>query len=310
MVVVCTPNYDSTSPAVIVRVAEAEGDSFKVRVDRTDGSTALIDGLPIHYMVVEQGVYTEADHGVKMEAVKFSSTVTDENNSWVGQSMPYSNSYANPVVLGQVMTYNDPGFSTFWSCGSSRMDPPDNSNFKVGKTISEDPDNIRDDETIGYIVIEAGSGNIDGVNYVAALGSDTVQGVDNTPPYNYSTGALSAPDVAVASVAAMDGANGGWAILYGANPVTSGKLNLAIDEDQSADSERAHTTEQVGYVVFENSAVLPTPASQPNPANGATNVSTTACFELDGRFRCDFPRCLLRPGFFAAVYRQPDNIHI
>ena len=130
MVVVCTPNYDSTSPAVIVRVDEAEGDSFKVRLDRTDGSTALIDGLSIHYMVVEQGVYTEAEHGVKMEAVKFLSTVTDENNSWAGQSMPYSNSYSNPVVLGQVMTYNDPRFSTFWSCGSSSKDPPNSSSLK------------------------------------------------------------------------------------------------------------------------------------------------------------------------------------
>jgi hypothetical protein len=227
-------------------------------------------------MVVEQGVYTKAEHGVKMEAVKFSSTVTDENNSWVGQSMPYSNSYANPVVLGQVMTYNDPGFSTFWSCGSSSMYPPDSSNFKVGKTISEDPDNEREDETIGYIVIEAGSGDIEGLQYAAALGGDTVQGVDNTPPYNYAPGALFTPKVAIASVAAMDGTNGGWAILYGANPVTSGKLNLAIDEDQSADSERAHTSEQVGYIVFENSDVLPIPASQPDPANGAINVSTTA----------------------------------
>ena len=275
MVVVCTPNYDITSPAVIVRVDEAEGDSFRVRLDRTDGSTAPIDGVPIHYMVVEKGIYTEAEHGVKMEAVKFLSTVTDENNSWSGQSMPYSNFYANPVVLGQVMTYNDDRFSTFWSCGSSTNNPPDSFNFKVGKTISEDPDNDREHETIGYIVIEAGSGDIEGVQYAAALGNDSVKGVDNAPPYTYAPGALSAPEVAIASVAAMDGANGGWAILYGANPVTSGKLNLAIDEDQSADSERAHTSEQVAYIVFENSGDLPNPASQPSPANGATNVSKT-----------------------------------
>ena len=277
MVVVCTPNYDSTGPAVIVRVDEAESDSFRVSVDRTDGSTALIDGVSIHYMVVEQGVYTEADHGVKMEAVKFLSTITDENNSWVGQSMPYSNSYANPVILGQVMTYNDPRFSTFWSCGSSRTNPPDSSNLIVGKTVSEDPDTMRVDEVIGYIVIEAGSGDIEGVEYAAALGNDSVRGVDDAPPYNYTPGALSAPEVAIASLTAMDGGNGGWAILHGDNPVAAGVLNLAIDEDQSGDSERAHTSEQVGYVVFENSGVLPLPipASQPKPANGATNVSTT-----------------------------------
>ena len=279
MVVVCTPNYDSTSPPVIVRVDEAEGDSFQVRVDRTDGANTLIEGVTIHYMVVEQGVYTEADHGVKMEAVKFLSTITDENNSWVGQSMPYSNSYTNPVILGQVMTYNDSRFSTFWSCGSSRTDPPNSSNLKVGKTALEDPvddpDNIRVDEVIGYIVIEAGSGDIEGVEYAAALGNNSVRGVDDAPPYNYTLNALFTPEVAIASQSAMDGGDGGWAVLYGDNPVTTGMLNLVIDEDQSGDSERAHTTEQVGYVVFENSGVLPIPASKPNPANGATNVSTT-----------------------------------
>jgi hypothetical protein len=277
MVVVCTPNYDSTGPAVIVRVDEAEGDSFRVSIDRTDGSTALIDGVSIHYMVVEQGVYTEADHGVKMEAVKFLSTITDENNSWVGQSMPYSNSYTNPVILGQVMTYNDPRFSTFWSCGSSRTNPPDSSNLIVGKTVSEDPDTMRVDEVIGYIVIEAGSGDIEGVEYAAALGNDSVRGVDDAPPYNYTPGALSAPEVAIVSLTAMDGGNGGWAILHGDNPVTAGVLNLAIDEDQSGDNERAHTTEQVGYVVFEHSGeppllTLPSLASEPDPANGETNV--------------------------------------
>ena len=193
MVVVCTPNYDSTSPPVIVRVDEAEGASFQVRVDRTDGVNALIEGVTLHYMVVEQGVYTEADHGVKMEAVKFLSTITDENNSWVGQSMPYSNSYTNPVILGQVMSYNDTGFSTFWSCGSARTGPPNSSSLKVGKTVLEDPNNVRADEVIGYIVIEAGSGDIDGIEYAAALGNDSVRGVDDAPPYYYTPNTLFTP---------------------------------------------------------------------------------------------------------------------
>ena len=276
MVVVCTPNYTDTSPPVIVRVDEAEGDRFRVRVDRADGSSALIDDISIHYMVVEQGVYSEIDHGVKMEAVKFLSTITDENNSWVGQSMPYSNSYANPVILGQVMTYNDPRFSTFWSCGSSRTNPPDSFSLKVGKTVLEDPDIMRGDEVIGYIVIEAGTGYIDDIRYVAALGNDSVRGVDDTPPYDYATEVLPNPEVAIASMAAMDGGNGGWAVLYGDNSVSANGLKLAIDEDQSGDIERAHTTEQVGYIIFENTGDLPAPAIQPNPANGATNVSTDA----------------------------------
>lgn len=57
--------------------------------------------------------------------------------------------------------------------------------------------------------------------------------------------------------AAMDGGNGGWAYLYGASPITPTTLYLAVDEDQTNDSERRHTTEQVGYVVFESAIVYP-----------------------------------------------------
>jgi hypothetical protein len=49
----------------------------------------------------------------------------------------------------------------------------------------------------------------------------------------------------------MDDTNGGWAILYGANPILATGLNLAIDEDWAIDSERGHSTEQVAYIVFE-----------------------------------------------------------
>ena len=76
----------------------------------------------MHYVVVEAGVYDEP--GYKMEAVKFTSTVTDENNSWVGESRTYQQSYSNPVVVGQVMSYNDSDWSVFWACGSSRTAPP------------------------------------------------------------------------------------------------------------------------------------------------------------------------------------------
>ena len=49
----------------------------------------------------------------------------------------------------------------------------------------------------------------------------------------------------------MDGINGGWAVLYGPGAIGTTPLRLAIDEDWSLDSERSHTTEQVGYIVFE-----------------------------------------------------------
>ena len=97
-----------------------------------------------------------------MEAVRYTSTVTDHDSGWAGQTRSYLNSYTSPVVLGQVMTYNDTNFSAFWSRGNDPLSPPSASLLYVGKHVGEDPNLVRADETIGYIVIESGSGTISG----------------------------------------------------------------------------------------------------------------------------------------------------
>ncbi|MFQ5967683.1 MAG: hypothetical protein ACE5MI_08740, partial [Acidimicrobiia bacterium] len=247
MVVVATPNYDSGSVPLVVRVQNVTSNSFQVSLARTSGTGTAT--ATVYWMAVEEGVYTEAEHGVKMEAHTFTSTVTDENNSWSGQVRSYSQSYSTAVVLGQVMTTNDSDWSVFWSRGSGRNRPP-NGTLRVGKHVGEDPDTTRANETIGYIIIEAGSGSIEGTPYLAAVGADSIRGVTNSPPYNYSISGPGGATVAVVSQTGMDGNNGGWALLYGTSPVSDSSLALAIDEDQSNDTERKHTTEQVAYIVF------------------------------------------------------------
>jgi hypothetical protein len=262
MVVICTPNYEYDAlflpEPLVAHVQNASGNSFEVKLVQAVGGSLQDVSADVHYMVVKAGVYTLAEHGVKMEAVKFSSTITDGSGSWVGQNRSYTNSYTNPVVVGQVMTYNADRawyWSVFWCRGASRTSPPSSTELWVGKHNAQDPRAVND-ETLGYVVIEAGEGEMDTASgtarYYAALDSDTVQGVDNTPPYTYSLNGLTfTPSTAILSQAAMDGGDGGWAMLYGPSPVTYSALKLAIEEDMAWDSERRHTTEQVGYIVFE-----------------------------------------------------------
>jgi hypothetical protein len=250
MVVIASANYDANQAPTIVRVRANGPSAFDVRVDRADNSIAPLSGVPVHYAVVEEGLYTMANHGVKMEAVRFLSTTTDHDGSWQGENRPYLNTYTNPVVLGQVLSANDPAWSTFWARGTSAANPP-NGVLYLGKHVGEDSDTTRGDELIGYIVIEAGTGLIEGQRYSAALGADTVLGVTNSPPYSYSLSGLSSASVAIVSAAGMDGANGGWPILYGPNPLSTSTLRLAFDEDMIGDSERGHISEQVAYIVFE-----------------------------------------------------------
>ena len=250
MVVVCTPS-DTTLASVVVRVRRAVGNSFDVRLARTDGSTEPVSGVSVHCLTVEAGVYSDADHGVTMEATTYTSTVTDRAGRWRGEARVYQNAYTAPVVLGQVMSYNDAGFSTFWARAAARNQPPSSSALSVGKHVGEDPSSARADEIVGYIVIEAGSGSIGSLGYTAGVGADTVRGVGNSPPFSYVLTGLSSASVAIASPAGMDGGNGGWPVLYGSNGITASSLSLAFDEDQAKDAERRHTTEQVAYIVFE-----------------------------------------------------------
>jgi len=264
MVVIATPNYDNNSAAGVVRIQNATGNSFDVRVDAAGG--AALSNVSVHYIVVEEGVYDEP--GFKMEAVKFTSTVTDENGSWVGENQMPSlvNSYSNPVVVGQVMSYNDPDWSVFWARGTDKKNPPSSGALHVGKHVGEDSDVTRADETIGYLVIETsttGTAEIEGHPYVAALGADTIKGVGDAPAYSYGYTAMPNSKVAVVSQAAMDGGNGGWAVLYGNNPITptGNTLNLAIEEDQAKDTERRHTSEQVAYFIIDPPAEAVTESS-------------------------------------------------
>jgi len=251
MVVVASPNYDATSPPLVVRVRNASGGSFEVRVDRADGSSSPVAGVDVYFLAVEQGVYNVASDGVKMEAVRYTSTVTDHDAAWLGQPRTYSNSYTNPVVVGQVMTYNDPDFSVFWARGTTRSNPPSSTTLFTGKHVAEDPDTTRSNETIGYVVIEEGWGTIEGIDFLAGLGADSVRGVENAPPYTYVLSGISSVSEAVVSSAGMDSSNGGWPLLYGGTPLSTISLSLAIDEDQLGDAERAHSTEQVAYLIFE-----------------------------------------------------------
>jgi hypothetical protein len=152
----CTVEYNTGNnllPA-LVRMDEVLHGSFKIRL-QNPSDTTLKNGRDVHCVVVEEGSWVMPD-GRKIEANTYVSKVTDyAQNSWVGEEQTYTNSYTNPVVLGQVMSFNDPKWSVFWSRGPNKLTAPSGSKLFTGKHVGED-NNAREDETVGYIVIETG----------------------------------------------------------------------------------------------------------------------------------------------------------
>jgi fibronectin type 3 domain-containing protein/endonuclease I len=251
-VVVCTVNYSQNTVPIVPRVSNVTESSFNVRLQSPgDGDTVVPE--TVHYIVIEEGAWT-LPGGQLVEAVRTTSSRTDEYSSWIAEPQTYMQPYSNPVVLGQVMSEEDPEWSIFWCHGGRRSTAPNDTGLWIGKNVAEDPRVARADETLGVVIFESGNGVLGGVAYEAALGSDSIRGVGNSPPYTaqFSQGFSANPAVGIVTQAGMDGSNGGWAYLFGPSPLTAGGLQLAIDEDQVADAERKHTTEQVGYIVFES----------------------------------------------------------
>ena len=253
MVVVAVPVYTVEQSPAVTRIRNASGNSFEVRVQNPSGEE--LKGYGIHYIVVEAGVYTFEEHGIQMEAAVVGSDVVDSAGGWNGQLIGYENDYAAPVILGQVMSFDDERWSVFWARGLLVSLPPGEFAF-VGRHVGEDSDLERLPEDIGYIILETGSGSTGNYVYQVFTGEDSVEGVEGNAPYQYQH-ELEEGQVAILSAAGMDGANGGWPVLWSETGLADGGVQLAFDEDQLFDEERLHTTEQVAVLVLESTQIIP-----------------------------------------------------
>lgn len=270
MVVSATVRNVKTNQPAVTRIRNVTNNSFEIKLDMVKAGATLSNAI-VDYIAIEEGTYTLASNGIKMEAKKYTSTITNHDANWTGTTRTYTNSYTTPVVIGQVMSYNDPNWSVFWATSSTRANPPSSTSLRMGKTVDEDPNITRANEVIGYLVFESGNAKIDNIDIKSAVSADTARGMGNAPPYNYTyTSNLTGTVGAVMSTAGLDAVEGGWPIIYGNSGVSTTSISTAIDEDEIGDIERTHTTDQIAYLVFELSNVNPTATPSPTPVPTAS----------------------------------------
>ena len=254
-VIVATVDQPIGSPSVVTRIDNITATSFDLRLQNPSGGAA--GPATVRYLVAEEGIYDESVFGFALEARRFTSTVTDRAGTWNAEARAYGTSFSNPVVVGQVMSYNDPDWSVFWSRGSSRTAPPSSSDLRVGKHVGEDPNNTRANETIGYIVAEAGTFTDSAGVFEAGVGPASIGGSGAAGVYTLNGTAVSA----VASDTGRTGGDGAWAIIDDSS-FPSSSLPLYVAEDQLKDSETAHVDERVAYIAITD-ATPPDPSAQP-----------------------------------------------
>lgn len=262
-IIVCTYNLPSAiAPPAVTRIQNIGATSFDLRIQQFENSN-VVTPSDVHCIIADEGAYDSG--GLKYEARKVVSNGTNGQNVAGGWGLALTENvtgsvtqtYADPHVVGQVMSFRDARASTYWDNNCSSRSSPAFSGgpgdgICVGKQIGQ-INSTRLDEMLGYIVIEAGTGTVNDITWDTALGPDytNLNGVGNAPPYFHSpTGDF---DIGVVSLSAMDGGHGGWAVLYGADPLPPNRLNFAIDEETVAgDTTRTHTGENVAYWVFED----------------------------------------------------------
>ena len=252
------PNYDF--PPAAVRINNITASSFDIRIQGWEDGPAVPGD--VHCIISDAGVYTLPD-GNKYEAHTVLSTKTvgqfATDGAWDQANLEdvtgsIVNTYNNPLVLGQVISYQDSRASVFHAtdCTSRNREPfisGPAGNICVGKHIGQIAGS-RNAETIGYIVAETRNGYLNGIAYQSGRGPNSVRGNTNGNigfPYtvfnDYSVG--------VATQVGENGGNGSWAVLYGTDPLPNGQIVLAVDEEiVNSDTTRVHTSEIVDYWVF------------------------------------------------------------
>jgi hypothetical protein len=275
-VIVCSVRYHQVQPVllpVVVRLTKVTKSSFQVGVQNPSNASNVIS-RQVHCLVVEAGVWTLPDGRLVEARRQIMTNRTDGKNSWVGipQSYRHNTYSADPVVLGQVMSYNDPQWSTFWTCGQQRWEAPNATFLTVGLHVGEDPYRERQSEEIGYIVMERGRTTTDASSSGLVVESNrcavpsggyyaTTEGRSSPSTTTCRFQTAFAPHtttptvVTIASQAGMVGDDGSWVVLTSSANAT--EFGISVDEDQLLDTERVHmVAEQVNYVAVSSDAPI------------------------------------------------------
>jgi len=262
-VAVCTYNIPSTAHhEAVVRMTDVTKTEMKIKMQRPKTGTD-VTASDVYCIIMEEGDHTFDGHNVEAHFAD-SDGLNGRYYGWSNAEMEhvnYSQDYTNPVVLGQVMSYNNEEWTAFWCNNGDQTTPPDKDNLYVGKHVGKEAIKYRMDETLGYIIGKRHEGEINHYHYLLAQGDNRIDGVksygDKYDLSDYGTDQhYEYYSYGVASLVAMNGYQGGWAVLYGDDPINE-YIHLAIDEETAAgDTSRGHTSEQVSFWVVEPMPVM------------------------------------------------------
>jgi hypothetical protein len=233
-VVVANPlSYNGGHPAVL-RIRNVESTGFDIRVQEWDYLNGTHTTENVSYIVMERGSYILED-GTKVEAGRFNTDATG-SFEWVDFSQTFNQV---PVVTSTVSSFNEE------DAVCSRLKNINTTGFDFRMQEQELNRQIHTIETISYIAWEPSSGTVGNLKFEVDKTDNVITHNLQTIVYNETFMAIPVFLADMQTTYGWDTANLRWQNkdLYG--------IDINITEEQSRDSEIYHTTEVVGYMVFD-----------------------------------------------------------
>lgn len=255
--VVVTAVVDGANPnsPVSARVQSRTSTSFDLRLDFPPDNFApsSTNAETVNYLVIEAGTWTLGENQTKIEAgvVQDVSALDCSSCGWLnGPVINYELTYdTDPLVFHQIESENDSSWvQSIVTAHNAASNPPTTIGFQIAMNGTQ-ATTTHAAEDIGYVVIERDIQDVfEGLNFETIATEDAVTGYTDTPHFTapFVQTYISTPWTLAAQMT-IDGGDGAWAMI---DDVTSADMTVYVDEDQTGDSERSHTTEDVALLAF------------------------------------------------------------
>jgi len=233
IVIVKPISLNGSHPAV-VRIKNVDSSGFDIRIqewDYLDGSHA---NETVSYLVMEKGSFA-LDDGTQIEAGKFETNKTGR----FGKFNFSQNFQDTPVVLASVASFNEADVV------AGRLRNISNQGFEFCMQEQELNPKEHLTETVDYIAWQSSKGILNGFRFEVNKTPDKVK--NSFYSIEFEESFERAPHF-LADMQTADGKNTANVRWQNKNYHS---VEVQIDEEQSKDTETAHGTEIVGYMVFE-----------------------------------------------------------
>jgi len=232
-VVIARTTSFNDSETGVVRVKNVTTTGLELRFQEWDSLDDQHPAESITLLVAEKGAFT-LDDGTMVEAGCFSTTgAADFNTLSFLQGMTVA-----PVVMTAINTVNEEDAVT------TRIKNITANGFEFMMREQELNSTAHAEETGCYLAWEPSVGTLGDMQYEIAATDDQI--TNNSFATNYSNRFIEIPMI-LAAMQTTDGAD--TAVLRINNNTIEG-MSMFVSEEQSKDSETAHTTERGGYIAI------------------------------------------------------------